>query len=178
MTIRILSIAVLASMVFQVDAATPYKRTLNVKKNAYLTDGVFIGGKSGKGASLLGVRRTHSKKAKIERVILDLGGEDIRTARGRAMPFYQVSVDKNSRRVVLDLAQLKLSRVTEAQLRNLFAKSPYVQDAALTMDPEDKGATMVLTLRQPMRLEVFQLVNKKKPARLVMDLIPMPKARG
>lgn len=181
--VRLFGLGLVVSLAFPAFAVSPYKRTLAVKKNAYTTDGVFIGGKSGKGSSILGVRRTHSRKAKIERVIVDLGDENLRNA-GKSMPFFQVSMDKATNRVILDLAQMRMSKVTEAQLRNMFAKSPYVKDASLTFDPEDKAATMVLSLRQPMRLEVFQLVNKKKPARVVMDLIPLApvaapkKARG
>lgn len=176
------SVVVLAvSLCLPVFAATPYKKSLNVKKNAYVSDGVFIGGKSGHGSSLLGVRRTSSKKLQMERVVLDLGGKDQKAS--REMPFYQVSVDAGSRQIVLDLAQLKMSRVTESQLKTVFSKSPYVESVALSFDPEDKGATMVLNLKQPMRLEVYQLLSKKKPARVVMDLKPMPgsifpKSRG
>ena len=41
---------------------------------------------------------------------------------------------------------------------------------SLTLDPEDKAGTMVLYLKKPARLEVFQLLSKKKPARVVLDL--------
>jgi hypothetical protein len=162
-------------------AATPYKRSLNVKKNAYMSDGVFIGGKAGHGASLLGVRRQSSKKLQMERVVLDLGDKETKTS--REMPFYQVSVDAAQKRIVLDLAQLKFSKVTESQLKSLFMKSQFVESVALSFDPEDKGATMVLNLKRPMRLEVFQMMNKNKPARVVMDLKPLngaifPKSRG
>ncbi len=174
--VRIFGLMIALCFVSEGWAATPYKKTLNQKKNSYMSDGVFVGGKSGQGSALLGVRRTHSKKAQIERVILDLGDKDERSS--REMPFYQVSVDSGSKRIVLDLAQLKFSRVTEAQLKTLFSKSPYVQSVALSFDPEDKGATMVLDLKRPVRLEVFQLLDKKKPARVVMDLKPVTSARA
>jgi hypothetical protein len=156
---------------FQALAATPYKRTLSVKSNSYLKDGVFIGGKAGEGTSLLGVRRAYSAKAKLERVIVDLGDQDARPA-GMNPGYFQVSMDAATNRVILDLAQLRLSKVSEAQVQNLFRKSPYVADARLTLDPEDKAATMVLKLKRPMRMEVFQLKNKKKPGRVVIDLTP------
>jgi hypothetical protein len=117
----------------------------------------------------------------MERVVLDLGDKDMKTS--RQMPFYQVSVDAASKQIVLDLAQLKYSRVTESQLKSLFMKSPFVDNVALSLDPEDKGATMVLNLKRPMRLEVFQMMSKNKPARVVLDLKPLngtifPKVRG
>ena len=169
--IRSLFLSALVLGTFTAGAATPYKKSLTVKKNQYVNDGVFIGGKASKGATLINVRRSHSAKAKIERVIVDVAGDPTKNVKDK-MPFFQASIDSQSRRVVLDLAQLRMSRVTEIQLKNMFKQSPYVQDVSLTFDPEDKGATMVLELKQPMRLEVFQLVDKKKPARVVMDLVP------
>lgn len=179
--VRLLVSLLSVSLCWPAFAATPYKKSLNVKKNAYMSDGVFIGGKSGHGASLLGVRRQSSKKMQMERVVLDLGDKDLKTS--RQMPFYQVSVDAASKQIVLDLAQLKYSRVTESQLKSLFMKSPFVDNVALSLDPEDKGATMVLNLKRPMRLEVFQMMSKNKPARVVLDLKPLngtifPKVRG
>ncbi len=157
---------------FSVFAATPYKRTLSVKSNTYMKDGVFIGGKAGEGSSLLGVRRAYSDKAKIERVIVDLGDHQARPA-GRSPGYFQVSMDSVNNRVVVDLAQLRLSKVSEAQLQNIFRKSPYISSASLTLDPEDKAGTMVFKLKRPMRLEVFQLLDKRKPGRVVIDLTPM-----
>lgn len=157
-------------------AASPYKKTLAVKQNTYIRDGVFVGGKAGEGTSLLGVRRTYSGKAQVERVIVDLGDHELRPA-GRNPGYFQVSMDARNHRVVMDLAQLRLSKVTEAQLQNLFRNSPNVASATLTLDPEDKAATMVLKLKKPMRLEVFQLLDKKKPGRVVMDLTPIRNIR-
>ena len=153
-------------------AATPYKRTLSVKSNTYMKDGVFIGGKAGEGSSLLAVRRAHSGKAKLERVIVDLGDHQAKPA-GRSPGYFQVSMDSTNNRVIVDLAQLRFSKVSEAQLQNLFRKSPYVSEASLTLDPEDKAGTMVLKLKRPMRMEVFQLLDKRKPGRVVIDLTPI-----
>jgi hypothetical protein len=74
--------------------------------------------------------------------------------------------------VVLDLAQLTTSNISEAQLKQTFKKSPFISSVELTLDPEDKAATMVLNLKRPMKLEVFELLAKGKPSRVVMDLTP------
>ncbi len=152
-------------------AATPYKRSLSVKKNQYATDAVFTGGEAGRGAEILGVRRTYSGKAKIERVIVDLAEAGVKVH--DRTPYFQVNVDSTSRRVILDVSQLRSSKVSEPQLRQLFAKSPLVKDASITLDPEDKAATIVLETKQPVRVEVFQLKGKKKPGRVVLDLKPL-----
>jgi len=161
---------------FQAFAASPYKQSLTTKSNSYVKDGVFTGGKAGQGSSLLGVRRTFSDKARVERVIVDLGDHEAKPA-GRNPGYFQVAMDSKNNRVVMDLSQLRFSKVTEQQLKSIFAKSPYVSSVSLTLDPEDRAATMVLKLKRPMRLEVFQLLDNKKPGRVVMDLTPLAPAR-
>jgi hypothetical protein len=152
-------------------AMTPYKTSLSVKKNAYVLDGVFTGGKAGQGTSLLSIRKSFSARAELERVIIDLGDKDAKPA-GRDMGYFQASLDAGNNRLVLDLAQLRLSKVTEAQVQRLFKNDPYVASVDMTMDPQDKSGTLVLNLKRPMKLEVFQLLADKKPARIVLDLTP------
>jgi len=159
----------LAGLTIVAGAATPYKQTLNVKKNAYLSDGVFTGGKTaGQGASILAVKRGFSAKAELERMIVTIGDKEARPLRGEPT-YFQASMDAAQRRMVLDISQLKLSKVSEAQIQRLFKSSPYVSGIDLTLDPEDRAATMVVHLKRPMRLEVFKM---SKPARIVLDLIP------
>lgn len=152
-------------------AASPFKQSLEGKKNAYLQDGLFIGGKAGAGTSILGMRHQYSKKAQIERLVVDLGDGEGKPLLQEAS-YFQASVDRKQNRIVLDLTQLKMSLVSEQKIRNLLRNSPYVASADFTLDPEDKAASLVLNLKRPMRLEVFQLLDKKKSARLVLDLKP------
>jgi hypothetical protein len=152
-------------------AATPYKQSLATKKNIYAADGVFVGGKAAGGTSLLNVRRVFAEKSRIERVTLDIGDKDARPA-GRDIGYFQVSVDSKDNRIVVDLSQLKLSRVSETAVQNLFKKSPYVASASLTLDPEDKAGTLVLNLKRPVKVEVFQMLKDRAPGKIVMDLTP------
>lgn len=157
-------------------AATPslrtsFVQTLETKRNAYRNDGVFTGGRAGTGTSLLAVRRAYSKSAAVERVIVDLGDKDAKPA-GAAMGFFQASLDGVANRVTLDVSQLRLSKVTETQLQRVFKNSAYVKHVALTLDPEDHAATMVLDLKRPVRLEVYRTVKAGQPAMVVMDLVP------
>ncbi len=177
---RLLVIGILLAGSTNLGAATAYKKSLTPnlafkqaasgKKNAYLNDGVFVGGKARGGSSLLGVRKAFSAKVGLERVIVDLGDKEAKPS-GKAISFYQVALDSSKNRIVLDLAQLQLSKVSETQLKQIFAKSEYVKSVELTLDPEDKAATMVLNLKRPVRMEVFQLLTKDKPSRVVMDLV-------
>ena len=152
-------------------AASPYKHSLTEKKNMYLRDGVFVGGEAGSGSSLLGVRRLFSEKAQLERVIVDLGDRNSKPA-GKNLGYFQASVDPENNRIVLDIAQLKLSVVSEQKLRDTFRKSPFVASVDFTLDPEDRAGTIVLNLKRPMQLEVFELLVDKKPGRIVLDMRP------
>ncbi len=156
------------------EAASPYKQTLTTKKNNYALDGVFIGGKAGAGTSLLNVRRIFSPKAQMERVVLDLGDKDAKPA-GKNIGYFQVSLDSAENRAVIDLSQLKLSRVSEKAVQNLFKKSPNVEKVNLTLDPEDKAATMVIHFKRPVKMEVFQQLKANEPGRVVLDFTPKVK---
>lgn len=165
----------LICMPVSVWAASPYKRSLSQKQNAYVSDGVFTGGVAGNGTSLLGMRRVYSSKVGIERVIVDLGDGQMKP-NSKQMGYFQVGMDSKNNRIVLDVAQLRFSKISEAQAKDLFRKSPFVANVSLTLDPEDKAGTMVLQLKQPAKLEVFQLKNGKKPGRIVMDISPLKAA--
>lgn len=158
-------------------AYSPFKRTLEEKKNTYVTDGVFTGGKASPGGvSLLNVHRAFSKNSKIERVTFDLGDKNLKPL-GMGMGYFQASLDPRTNRLELDIPQFNMTRVSEPQLRALFKKSEYIKTADMTLDPEDKSATIVLQLKQPMKLEVFQSLKDKTPARIVMDLAPAAPAK-
>jgi hypothetical protein len=178
---RFLIIAGLVVLSGMAAAAVPsqqalFVQTLSAKKNRYVTDGVFTGGKAGTGATVLGVRRTFSAKAQIERVIVDLGNKDGKADQSQT-GYFQVSMDAGNNRVVLDLTQLKMAKVTEQQLKSVFKKSAYVSATEFTLDPEDKTGSMVFRLKRPMKLEVFQLRTPGKPSRVVLDLTPLKAKR-
>jgi hypothetical protein len=154
---------------------TLYVHTLTAKKNRYVSEGVFTGGTAGTGATVLGVRRLYSPKAQIERVVVDLGNKDGRPS-PKSLSYFQASVDPGTNRIVLDLAQLQSTSVTEPQLKALFKKSAFVSKVEFTLDPEDKTGSMVLQLKRPAKLEVFQLLGGGKPARVVMDMVPVAPA--
>jgi hypothetical protein len=125
---------------------------------------------------LLGIRRAFSAKAALERVIVDIGDGEGKPA-GKSIGYFQASVDARQNRVVLDLAQLKIAKISEQQIKNLFKDSTYVSSVEFSLDPEDKAGTMVLNLKRPMQLEVFELLDSRKPGRVVLDLTPAKTTR-
>lgn len=154
-------------------AMSPFKKALEQKNNAYVSDGLFTGGQAGAGSTLLGVRRSFSKKAQIERIIIDMGDREAKPI-FKQMGYFQASVDQKNQQIVLDLSQLKMSRLSEPQIKEVFKNSPYVATAEFTADPQDRSGSIVLKLKRPMKLEVFELKGGRKPARIVMDLTPLP----
>ena len=157
-------------------AYSPFKSALDQKKNLYIQSGVITGGRAGTGSSLLRVRRVFSAKNQVERVILDMGDKDLKPT-GPQLGYFQAAVDSKQNRLVLDLAQLRFSKVTEAQLQTLFSRDAFVSSAELTLDPEDKAGTLVLNFKRPVRVEVFQLLKDKQPGRIVVDVTPASPAR-
>jgi hypothetical protein len=150
-------------------SASLYKRALDTKKDQYLTSGVVIGGQAGAGFTLLNVRREHSNKLAMERIIFDLGNREGQPLLKR-LGYFHVSVEKRPSRIVVDLSQVSRSRVSELELARLFAKSPFVAKVEMSMEPEDSSAKIVLNTKGPIAAEVFEMPSDKKASRIVIDL--------
>lgn len=153
----------------QAEGASTYKKALDKKIEAYVQEGVVVGGRAGAGFSLLSVRRDLSPKLGMERVILDLGDLEGRPLKGK-VGYFQASIETNPPRLVLDLAQLSRSAVTEGKLRRAFTSSPYVRTVELVADPEDRSASLVIYFKQAMAVEIFEMPSIKKASRIVIDL--------
>jgi hypothetical protein len=145
----------------------PVKSALYKKTNAYRADGVVIGGQAGNQSSLLRIRRAFFKNEKVERVVLDLG-DQFGKPNAKSMAYFHVQNDPALNRIVIDLAQIKLTKVNATNLISTFQKSPNVKIATFLQDPEDSTLTLILTLNKPVEMEVFQ--SLQKGGKLVMDL--------
>lgn len=149
-------------------AAIDRKAALTEKKNSYLSNGVFFGGEGGRGFSLVDMRRHYSPKDKIERVVLELGDDKGKpTAK---IGYFQVSVNKELKRVDIDLSQMRGAMVDQKKLETIFAKSPMVKSAKINYDPEDHGIVIQLQLASNANVEVFKVPAKDKSGRIVLDL--------
>lgn len=150
--------------------ASAFKKALEVKKNNYIEKGTVIGGEAGQGFSLLKIRSQANPKRGMERVVLNLGDEQGRLLMGR-LSFFQVNVEPEKSRVVIHLSQVVESRVSEEELKNTFKKSPFVRSAKLIPDVDGGDVSLVLQLKREAKAEIFQLTEKGKPGRLVVDLV-------
>lgn len=150
-------------------AATPFKQALDVKTNKYIDKGTVVGGQSGQAFSLIRVRSQLSPKKDLERIVLNMGDESGRLLKGR-MSYYQVNLEQNPPRLVIDLSQVTASKVSDVELRKVFMKSPFVRSVQMLPDPEGASTTLVLNLKKTVKAEVFNLKGKGSPGRLVIDL--------
>ena len=104
--------------------AIPHKASVK-KQDKYLDTGVIVGGRAGKGFSLLNVRRDIAKNQSLERIIMDIGDEEGRPQRGRAA-YFHANLETKPPRLVLDLHQMLSTSVDEAKLRAIFQNSPFI----------------------------------------------------
>lgn len=151
-------------------AASAFKKALDVKSGKYIDKGTVIGGEAGQGFSLIQVRTQVDPKKKVERVVLNLGDKDGNVLKGKPS-FYQVNLEPERSRIVISLSQVSRSKVSQEELSRIFKKSPYVKSVQMVTDAESSSTNLVLNLKAPVRAEVFQMAEKGKPGRVVLDLV-------
>lgn len=147
------------------------KRAFPRKTHQYLNDGVFIGGKAGRGFSLIGIDRKLGKATKIERILFDIGDE-LGAPVSDGPGYFHIEISKRNKQIIVNLAQAQRSLVSEEDLRKKLSGSPYVQLARVIYDPEDKATSFILKMRQDVKVEVFSPQNKSEPGRIILDLKP------
>ncbi len=150
-------------------AASVFKRALEGKQHKYIDSGTIIGGEAGQAFSLLKLRAQADRKRGIERIVLNLGDEQGQLLKGK-MSFFQVNMDPSAMRLVINLSQVVASTMSEAELKDAFKSSPFVRSVALVKDPSSQSLSLVLSLKQKAKAEVFQLTKQNSPGRLVIDL--------
>lgn len=139
-------------------------------KGQFMEGRLYKGGQSGFLQSLLQVEKKNFKQAGAERIRFIFGNEKGLKSR-QPLGYFHVQHDVKNNRVVLDISQLSISRVSEQQIRRTLANSPLVSEVSFTADPEDGSSTLVLSLKKPVLLRVAKQKTKFGPA-LALDLRP------
>lgn len=139
-------------------------------KGQFLEGRLYKGGQAGFLQSLLQVEKKNLKQASAERIRFIFGNEKGQKSR-QPLGYFHVQHDKKNNRIVLDIAQLSVSRVSEEQIRRVLSGSPLISAVTFTSDPEDGSSTLVLNLRKPALLRVAKQKTKFGPA-LALDLRP------
>jgi hypothetical protein len=115
--------------------------------------------------SLLSVSLAPS--ASSERVVLNYGDRFGKVWKGEP-GFFQIALDKNGSRVVIDLSQVTRTGIEPAQLRKALAASKLVASSDMTMDPQDQTTNLTLTMKRPVSLSLSTASGSR--SQIVLDL--------
>lgn len=135
------------------------------KVSPAIKTGVAIGGQAGVEFSLLSVQSEASPEG--ERLILGYGdryGNSLKAEPG----FYQIALDRDARRLVIDLAQVNKTAVDPQKLARILLASKLVASSEITMDPYDGSTNITLLLKEPVRLKVGSDIGRQ--ASVVIEL--------
>ena len=129
------------------------------------TNASAIGGVAADEFSLLGVDSVAS--ASGERLVLKYGDPLGKPLKGQP-GFFQVSLDRDGRRISIDLSQITRTGVDPTQLRRVLAKSKYVASSEMTMDPHDHSTNLTLMLKSPVQMKLS--TESGAQAKVILDL--------
>lgn len=142
-----------------------------VSTRHFVREGLYEGGDAVK-ANLEGVR-VGGHPGGIERWVVDFSDAASRTV-GKAAPRFQLRFDpaepgvRSKPRFVLSFRSIQGVYVNADTLRTLARKSRYVDEVVLYPPVEDGDRVLELRLKQPVRFETHQPLEKT--GRLVLDL--------
>lgn len=115
--------------------------------------------------SLLGVET--SVVATVEKILFNYGDPMGKVLRG-APGFFQVALDRDGRRITIDLSQITRTGIDPIQLKKIMAKSKFVAKSDMTMDPHDQSTNLTFQLNAPVELRVS--TDNGARSRVILDL--------
>lgn len=136
--------------------------------------GAVSGGQSAGNLALMDFRRTYSKKAKVERLVMDFSGPDMKPQKGLA-GYYHVEVSYNPKRLTVDLPQILSSKMSETEILRRVKGSPYIENGMLNFDRTSQTMQLILQLKTAVNVRVLQVKNPKVVGKLVLDIGPYKK---
>lgn len=134
--------------------------------------GTAIGGKARDELSLLAVRL--EPMGNSERISLMYGDRFGKPLAGEP-GYFHVSVDRNSQRIVIDMAQVQMTAVGPARLASILASSKLVSASEMTMDPIDGTTNITLQTKVPVKVKVGAAEGES--SRVIIELSPVSGAR-
>lgn len=150
------------------DAAIPPAQ--NSPQKILSGSGYRSGGVAGSGFTLLNLNAEFNPKTAIERMILDVGTLDGQANKG--LPgYFQVELKPGARRVVIDFSQMPNSQMTSSHIQYRLRKSKFVKQVKMLADPTDGSLSLILDLKKPARLKVYQVPGEKLTSKVVLDLM-------
>jgi hypothetical protein len=135
-----------------------------------MSGGVVIGGQARDEFSLIGASSENSFSGKGERLILLYGDRFGAPLKGDP-GYFHVALDRDSKRVVIDLAQIRKTAVEPLKLAKLLSVSKLIATSEMTMDPYDGSTNITLNLRTPVRLSASS--DGSAQSKVVIELQPL-----
>lgn len=134
--------------------------------------GVTTGGESGTSLSLMDVRRSSSTKTKLERIVMDFGGSDMKPSKG-FVGYYHAELQDNPARLILELPQTYTSRLPEKEIMSRLKDSMYIRKSSIQFDQSVQSMTMIFELSHPIQLKVTPVKNPNFSGKIVIDMMPL-----
>ncbi len=132
--------------------------------------GSMAGGIAGTGFSLINLKTTTNRQAKLERLMIDVGDIDGHPLKG--LPgYFNVELQNKAKRIVVDFSQMPTTLLDSKGLTERLRMSTYVQSVKMLADPSDQTLSLIMELKKPVKLKVFQVPGQKTTSKLVLDLI-------
>jgi hypothetical protein len=116
---------------------------------------------------LLNIRH-NIQSSGLERFVFDVGSDKPENSAGRP-GFFHITIQKSPRRVVVDLEDIDQTKFGAEQFSHLIEKSPHFSKVSFYYDAKFKNLTIEMPLKEPAKIEVFELVTVGKPGRIVLD---------
>ena len=148
------------------------------KNQAYIKDGVFIGGdRAIDDVVVKDIRRAANPG--FERMVIDLeGNKNGEPAAISRPPYYQIAVSPEEKRLIFTVWGRPKLQFNARKVLGAFKKSPIIQKIELLPRLEDNSWTFTIDLKSGTPVEVFELSD---PIRIIVDirtLIPPKMAKA
>jgi hypothetical protein len=179
MFLRLLRIGLVAVLETGLMVASPHAEAVSApliakpgKFSLPIRAGAVIGGQADQQFSLTAVESKQIGAA--ERITVTFGDITGKPLSGQP-GFFHAVIDRESKRVVIDLAQVSKTRVDVAALKKTFAHSRLVASTDITMDPNDGSTNITLGLKAPAAL--LAATDPRNNGQVILELRPLGGAK-
>jgi hypothetical protein len=131
--------------------------------------GFFAGGEAAHEFSL--IEATAKRSGDAETLVLHYGDVQGQPLRGKP-GFFQAVLDRDGKRVVIDLSQVSRTAIDPETLRKKLSAWKLVSVIDMTMDPTDVSTNITLNLKQPVELAI-EASDDASPSQISFTLKPV-----
>lgn len=143
----------------------------NLMQSAMLRGaGAIHGGKAAKAFALMDLKSFPGKDGKIERLSIEMGDPFFQAYNG-SPGYFHIENNPQNKRIVINFEQTMKTKFTEANLKKVFAKSPFVASTEIVIDIQSQTTALVLNLKKNASIRAIPIAgNGRKAAQISLDL--------